>query len=167
MNAFLRHHRSLIRFGYHCFDRILCTARVPAFLNRGSVVWFLKNRRHANRLTSAFFRSISNEYHAWLEEQVQHAGIPLVDAPADPDIRRHDWVQPYYQQLGTPTGVAVILKARERARVIVSDRNCHLETANRFVNLYYFYVRDLHCGQRFLRVCLYFSEIFPKLVDDR
>ena len=156
MNAFVRHHHGLIRFGYHCFDRILCYARVPAFLNMGSAVQFLKTHRQASRLNPAFFRNISNEYHGWLEEQVQQAGLPLVDAPADPNIRRHDWVQPYYRQLGNRAGVAVILKARESARVIVSDRNGYLQPANRFVNLYYFYLRDPQCGRLFVRLCPYF-----------
>ena len=55
MNRFMQHHHDSIRFGYHCFDHILCTARVAAFLNMGSVVYFLKNHRQANRLTPVIF----------------------------------------------------------------------------------------------------------------
>jgi hypothetical protein len=28
MNDFVRHHRELIRFGYHCFDRMLCNVMI-------------------------------------------------------------------------------------------------------------------------------------------
>jgi hypothetical protein len=156
MNRFVQHHHGLIRFGYHCFDRILCSARIPAFLSMGHVVRFLKDQRGAERLNPAFFKMLSGDYHAWVEEQAEQAGIPLLDAPKDPNVRRHDWVQPYYQRLGDQPGTAVILKARERARVIVSSGNCHLDIADRFVNLYYFYLRDPRCGRLFLRVCPYF-----------
>ena len=156
MNRFVQHHHGLIRFGYHCFDRILCNARIPRFLNMGSVVQFLKQHRQAGRLTSSYFRQISANYHEWLREQAAHAAVPLVDAPDDPNLRRHEWVQPYFQQLGKRPGTAVILKARERARVIVSSRSCHLQTADRRVNLYYFYLSDPQCGRLFLRLCPYF-----------
>lgn len=157
-NSFVQHHHGLIRWSYHCFDRILCNARIPTFLFMGAVASFLRKRRQAQILSPAFFRQISSDYHAWVEEQAQRANIPLVEAPADPRIRRHDWVQPYFAQLGQRTGTALILKAREPARVVVSypKRNCHLETATRFVNLYYFYLRDPDCGRLFLRLAPYF-----------
>lgn len=157
-NSFVQHHHGLIRWGYHGFDRILCNARIPNFLFMGAVANFLYKRRQAQILSPAFFRQTSSAYHAWVEEQAQQAGIPLVDAPTDPHVRRHDWVQPYFEQLGQRTGTAVILKARESARVVVSHlkRNCPLETATRFVNLYYFYLRDPDCGRLFLRLAPYF-----------
>jgi hypothetical protein len=156
MNRFLQHHHGLIRFGYHCFDRILLNARVPHFLSMGAAVRFLKDRRQGGRLTPNFFRQISCNYHEWVEEQAKLLGIPLVAAPTDPNIRRHDWVQPYYQKLGGQPGTALILKARERARVVVCDRNGFINPADRFVNLYYFYLCDPQCGRMFLRVCPYF-----------
>jgi len=156
MNRFVQHHHRLIRFGYHCFDRILLNARMPQFLSMGAAVRFLKDRRQHDRLNPNVFKQISNNYHEWVGEQAQRLHIPLVDAPQDPDVRRHDWVQPYYKQLGSLPGTALIMKARERARVIVSDRNGFLTAADRFVNLYYFYLLDAQCGRLFLRLCPYF-----------
>lgn len=154
-------HRSQLTWfaeGLHCFDRILCNARVPVFLNPGAIVLFLRKRHQADRVTPWLLRRMSGEYHEWVTEQAKRIGVPLVDAPSDPDVRRHDWVEPYFQQLGNRPGTAVILKARERARVIASfsSRNYHLEYAYRFVNLYYFYLRDSQCGRLFLRLCPYF-----------
>jgi hypothetical protein len=165
MNSFVQHHSGLIRFGYHCFDRIVCNVYIPRFYHMGSVVRFLKDRRQAAALTPAFFRQISATYHQWVVEQAQHAGIPMVDAPTKVDIptkasgtkiRRHEWVQPYFEQLGARPGTAVILKAREPAHVVVSSRNQHLQRAVRFINLYYFYLNDPQCGPMFLRVSPYF-----------
>jgi hypothetical protein len=158
LNSFTRQYRDLIRFGYHCFDRILCNVRISRFVKMGAVVRFLKDRRQATVLSPTFFRNISTAYHEWVAQRAEQAGIPIALAPTDPNVRRHDWVGPYFDQLGTRTGTAVILKAREQARVVVSfpSRKHHLETATRLVNLYYFYLRDPHCGRLFLRVCPYF-----------
>jgi hypothetical protein len=158
LNSFTRQYGDLIRFGYHCFDRILCNVRISRFVMMGAVVRFLKDRRQATVLSPKFFRNISTAYHQWVAQRAQQAGIPIALAPTDPKVRRHDWVAPYFDQLGTRTGTAVILKAREQARVVVSfpRRKHHLETATRLVNLYYFYLRDPHCGRLFLRLCPYF-----------
>jgi hypothetical protein len=158
MNTFYRCHQPLIRFGYHCFDRILCNVRIPRFIVIGAVVRFLRDHRQAARITPTFFRNISGAYHQWVTDKAQQAGVPIIDAPTDSNVRRHDWVQPYFKQLGSGYGTAVILKAREQARVIASfsSRNYHLETVTRLVNLYYFYLRDPQGGQLFLRLCPYF-----------
>lgn len=55
-------------------------------------------------------------------------------------------------------GIAVILKARENARVAVSfpRQGDHVELLNRFVQQYYFYLQDRDFGRMFVRVCPYF-----------
>jgi hypothetical protein len=160
-NRFVRHHGELIRFGYHCFDRMLCVARIPAFLQMGAVVRFLKDRRGANQLTPAFFRHIANSAHDTIRRQAHMAGVEIVAAPKDPNIDRQEWVAPYYRRLEprqlAQGAAAVILKAREPARVIVSDpKNCHLEPAYRYVVVYNIYWHDPQCGRLFVRFCPYF-----------
>jgi hypothetical protein len=158
MNAFVRHHRASIRFGYSCFDRILCRAAIQAFQHPGGIACFLRHHRQAKALTPSFLRNISSDYHRWLTEKAAQRGVPVVEPPTDPRVRREDWVEPYYQQLGQRCGTAVILKCRERARVAISlpSQGNHLELAWRFVNLYYFYRNDPQCGRLFLRLCPYF-----------
>ena len=157
MNAFVRHHRELIDFSYSCFDRILCYAGIQPFQwSSGHVASFLKHYRKVQAVTPCVLRNISAEYHRWVTEQASRAGVPIVEPP--PDVRRDDWVQPYFQALGRRCGTAVILKCRERARVAVSlpTRGYYVELAWRFVNLYYFYQNDPHCGRMWLRLCPYF-----------
>jgi hypothetical protein len=58
--------------------------------------------------------------------------------------------------------VAVILKAREPARILVAiggeqSQRPHLERKQRWVNRYNFYLNDQHWGPMFIRMCPYFS----------
>jgi len=157
LNAFVRHHQDWIRFGYSCFDRMLLRGVVQPFYHLGHVVNFFRQRRHVHALTPNFFRRTSADYHHWLGEEARRNGLTIVQAPRDPEVRRCDWVEPYYQQLGERCGTAVILRCRERDRVVVSTaKSNHLEYEWRYVNLYYFYLRDERLGRMFLRLCPYF-----------
>jgi hypothetical protein len=71
---------------------------------------------------------------------VERRRLEIVQPPKD--IRRKDWVEPFYQNLRGQNGIAVILKGRENARVAVSlsRQGNHIEFCNRFVWQYYFYL---------------------------
>jgi hypothetical protein len=156
MNSFLRHHASAIDFRYSCFDRLLLHGYIRALYSGGSVVAFLRQRRGAKLVSPAYLRQISCAYHHQVELDARRDGLDIV-APPD-DVRRHDWVEPYFQQRGRQAGLAVILKCRERARVAACypSRGFLIEPAWRYVNLYYFYLQDEQLGRMFLRVCPYF-----------
>jgi hypothetical protein len=158
MNRFVEHHRKSIRFSYSCFDRIICNGCMQQFQHSkrsGSIVWFLRTQRQAPPLTRAYFAKLSRDYHVWLTHHAQEKGIDIVEPPAD--IRREDWVEPYYQQLGKRQGIAVILKAREPERIAVHfAKSNDITVERRYVNLYYFYLHDEHYGRMFLRLCPYF-----------
>jgi hypothetical protein len=165
MNRFQEHHRQLISFGYSCFDRMILNGFVPSFQHSkrcGTINWFLRSRRQAQRLNRAYFAKISREYHDWVIQYANGAGIEIAKAAeieiAEPDpVRREHWVEPYFQQLGNRPGVAVILQAREPERIAVHFATSdELAVQSRFVNLYYFYLNDSQCGRMFLRVCPYF-----------
>jgi hypothetical protein len=165
MNRFQEHHRQLISFGYSCFDRMILNGFVPSFQHSkrcGTFNWFLRSRRQAQRLNRAYFAKISREYHDWVIQYANGAGIEIAKAAeieiAEPDpVRREHWVEPYFQQLGNRPGVAVILQAREPERIAVHFATSdELAVGSRFVNLYYFYLNDSQCGRMFLRVCPYF-----------
>src|SRR6516225_6652520 len=156
MNAFLRHHAPAIAFTYSCFDRLLLHGYIRALQFGGSIVSFLRQRRQAKLVTPDYLRRISTGYHRWVEEQARADGLAIVTPP--PDVRRHDWVAPYYRQHGGRPGVAVILKCRERARVAACypSRDYRIEPSWRYVHLYYFYLHDAQLGRCFLRLCPYF-----------
>jgi hypothetical protein len=158
MNAFLRHHQDAIAFSYRCFDRLLCNAFIPHLPWGANIVSFFRDRRHIphHTLTPAFFRSLSGQFHRALEQQAEQANLAIVEPPAE--VRREDWVAPYYRSLDEQPGVAVLLRCRERARVAISyPKRCnHLELAWRFVNVYYVYLQDAQLGRLWLRLCPYF-----------
>jgi hypothetical protein len=158
MNRFQLHHHDAIDFSYSCFDRMILRGGIPSFQHTergGTIHWFLRTRRQAPTINRAYFGRIAADYHSWVVQYAQTSGIDIVDS--NKDDRREELVEPYFQQLGTRSGVAVILKAREPERVA-----WHLARANRievkrnWVNLYYFYLNDPQCGRMFLRICPYF-----------
>jgi hypothetical protein len=157
MNGFIHHHRDLIHFGYSCFDRIICNGLMPQFrpARCGTIVWFLRNQRQVETLNRAYFAKVAREYHDWLVGYAQQAGVAIVQP--EKDVRREEWIEPYYQQLGQRTGIAVILRVRECERMVVhfakSDR---IAVIQRFPDLYYFYLNDADCGRMFVRLCPYF-----------
>ena len=151
-----RHHAPAIAFSYSCFDRLLLHGYIRPLQFGGGIVSFLRQRRQAKLVSPDYLRRISTDYHRWVEEQACQAGLDIVTPPAD--VRRQDWVEPYYRHLGGQPGVAVILKCRERARVAACypSRAYHIEPTWRYVNLYYFYLQDAQLGRCFLRLCPYF-----------
>ena len=158
MNSFVRHHHESIRFGYRCFDRILFNLMIQHLQVPGAVIAFLKRHRQVSCVTPNLLKSIAGAYHTAIELQAQQLGIPVVEPPTDKNVRREEWVQQYFQQLGGRDGVAVILKSREPARMaICRGRDSYsLDFAWRHVCLYYFYLQQPSCGRMFLKLCPYF-----------
>ena len=156
MNAFIEHHQPAIRLDYSCFDRILLNGVIQVLQNPACVVGFLKQKRQATRVTPAYFRGISTDYHHFVQALAEQRHVEILMPPRG--VRREEWVEPFYQLLHGQTGIAVILKARENARVAVSfpRQGDHVELLNRFVQQYYFYLQDRDFGRMFVRVCPYF-----------
>jgi hypothetical protein len=163
VNSFLRHHQDSIRFSYSCFDRLILNGGIGCFQHSkrgGTIRWFLENRRHARRVCHAYFTQISGKYHEWIADYAHQQALDIVEPPKKidgEDVRREQWVEPYFQKLGSNHGVAVILKARESERIAWHYAKANsIEVAHRFVNLYYFYIHDAYLGRMFLRICPYF-----------
>jgi hypothetical protein len=156
MNAFVRHHAPHIAFRYQCFDRLLLNGYIPNLLFPGCAASFLRHRRNADPPSPAFLRRIANDYHAWLQARADQLALPIRTPP--PGVRRHDWVEPFYRELGDAPGLAALLKCREPSRLIASDphQGYHLQRLTRHVYVYYLYLRDAQLGRLFLRICPYF-----------
>jgi hypothetical protein len=158
MNSFQRHHQHAIQFSYACFDRIILNGYILPFQHTecgGTIHWFLRTYRQAPRMSRAYFAQIAADYHGWVDRFAEQAGIAIVEPPKG--ARREDLVAPYFQTLGSRPGVAVILKAREPERIAWYFAKINqVAVQRRFVNLYYFYLNDAHCGHMFLRICPYF-----------
>jgi hypothetical protein len=157
MNSFVTHHAKWIRFVYSCFDRVVFNVIVPAWQCTAVLVGLLHKRRGVQAISRAYLKSVSEEYHSLIQTMAAEQGIPVVRPPKD--VRRDEWVEPFYRRLHGQPGIAVILKSREGARVAVSyatkSGGYHLELCHRFVDQYYFYLLDADFGPMFLRLCPY------------
>jgi hypothetical protein len=158
MNAFVEHHQNSIQFGYRCFDRLLLNGLIQPFQQPERVLGFFNTYRDGKRVTRRVLREIADQFQNWLKNRSEKWGAPVVDAPEDK--RRDDFVLPYLDKCASDR-VAVILKAREPARILVAiggekNDSPHLEFQQRWVNQFNFYVNDQHWGRMFVRVCPYF-----------
>jgi hypothetical protein len=158
VNPFIEHHLDSIQFQYSCFDRMLLNAIVQPMQRPAMIVGFLDKCLGVPSITKAYFRRVSEAYHRWVGEIALAQGVQIVEPPKH--VRREDWVEPFYQALGSTSGIAVILKSRENARIAVSYPTAsggnRIEVVTRFVWQYYFYLRDADWGRMFLRICPYF-----------
>src|SRR5262252_968504 len=137
---------------------MLLNAIVQPMQQPARIVGFLDKCRQVPSITKAYFRSVSEDYHRFVVRLAATHRVPIVQPPKG--VRREDWVEPFYQRLGTRFGIAVILKSRENARIAVSyptaNGGNHIEVYTRFVWQYYFYLRNQDWGRMFLRICPYF-----------
>src|SRR6202049_2144531 len=158
MNAFYEHHKNSIEFGYRCFDRLLLNGLIQPFQQPERVLGFFNSYRDGKRVTRRTLTEIADQFHHWVTNRSEKWGAPIVEAPQEE--RRDDFVLPYLQKTEADH-VAVILKAREPARILVAiggkQNQCpHLELKQRWVNQYNFYLNDQHWGPMFVRMCPYF-----------
>jgi hypothetical protein len=158
MNAFYEHHKSSIEFAYRCFDRILLNGLIQPFQQPERVIGFFNTYRDGKRVIRRTLTEIADQFHHWVINRAERWGAPIVEAPQQE--RRDDFVLQYSQKTEADH-VAVILKAREPARILVAigvkQNQCpHLELKQRWVNQYNFYLNDQHWGPMFVRMCPYF-----------
>lgn len=158
MNALVEHHNNSIQFGYRCFDRLLLNGLIQPFQQPERVLGFFNAYRDGKRVTRRTLTEIADQFQNWLKNRSEKWGVPVLEAPDDE--RRDDFVQPYLEKC-EPDRVAVILRAREPARILVAvggeKNDCpHLEFKQRWVNQFNFYLNDKHWGRMFVRMCPYF-----------
>jgi hypothetical protein len=157
MNAFYEHHKNNIRFNYRCFDRIVLNGLIQPFQQPERAVGFFSTYREQYPVSRDVLTEIADQFQNWLKNRSEKWGAPVLDAPAG---RRDEFVEPYLKKT-KPDEVAVILKAREPARIMIAignkkDNRWHLQISQRWVNHYNFYVNDRHWGRMFVRMCPYF-----------
>jgi len=154
MNTFCEHHKNSINFAYRCFDRILLNGLIQPFQQPERVIGFFNAYREGKRVTRNCLRDIAEQFQNWVKNRCQKWAAPILDAP---EGRRDDFVAPYFKN-AKQDQVAVILKAREPARIMIAigaqDR-WHLQLAQRWILQYNFYINDQRWGRMFVRICPY------------
>src|SRR5262245_56152386 len=157
MNSFHEHHKDSIRWQYRCFDRILLNGLIQPFQQPERVVGFFNTYRQLYPVSRNTLRGIADQFQQWLKGWAEKRKVPVLDSP---NGRRDDFVDPYFRG-ANPDAIVVILKAREPARIMTAvgdskTNRWHLQTANRWVVQYNFYINDRQWGRMFVRICFRF-----------
>ena len=162
LNAFVKHHKNSIQFGYRCFDRLLLNGLIQPFQQPERVLGFFNTYRQGKRVTRRTLTEIADQFQYWLKNRSAKWGAPILEPPdgTGDDYRRDRLLDPYFLD-AKPGQVVAIVKAREPARILVAigDRDNdspHLEYKQRWVNQFNFYLNDPHWGRMFVRMCPYF-----------
>lgn len=154
MNSFYEHHKDSIRWHYRRFDRILLNGSIQPFQQPERVVGFFNTYPQPYPVTRQVLRDITEQFQRWVKERAAKRNIPIVEAPKG---RRDEFVDPYFAR-AKPDQVAVILKAREPARIMIAigdkaANRWHLQIADRWVSQYNFSINDRNWGRIFVRIC--------------
>ena len=155
MPTFYEHHKDNIKFGYRCFDRILLKGLIQPFQQPERVIGFFNAYRDGQRVTRNCLRDIAEQFGNWVKNRCQKWGAPILEAP---EGRRDDFVDRFFRG-AKPDQLVVILKAREPARIMIatgSEQHWYLQSAQRWIVQYNFYINDRRWGRMFVRMCPYF-----------
>jgi len=152
MNAFVKHHKNSIQFGYRCFDRLLLNGLIQPFQQPERVLGFFNTYREGKRVTRRTLTEIADQFQYWLKNRCQKWSAPILEPPeGDGNESRRDRFLDAYFQNARPNQVVAILKAREPARILVAigdkdNDSPHLEYKQRWVNQFNFYLNDARWG---------------------
>jgi hypothetical protein len=117
MNAFYEHHKNSILFNYRCFDRILLNGLIQPFQQPERAVGFFSTYREQYPVSRDVLTEIADQFQKWLKNRSEKWNAPILAAPAG---RRDEFVEPYLKK-AKPDEVAVVLKAREPARIMTDE----------------------------------------------
>ena len=76
MNTFYEHHKSSIKFGYRCFDRILLNGLIQPFQQPERVIGFFNAYRDGERVTRNRLRDIAQQFQNWVKNRCEKWAPP-------------------------------------------------------------------------------------------
>ena len=82
-------------------------------------VGILKKKRPASQLIPHYFRAISTDSHHFVQGLAEQHNLEIVQPPKD--IRREDWVEPFYQNLRGQNGKVVEHRPKRRQTMTASN----------------------------------------------
>ncbi len=166
MEAFLELYAGMIRFVYHCFDRIVINGYLSMLSRPEHVVYFFREILGIQAITKEVLTQRTRDYQRWVEAFALNHVIPM--QWAEKGVRKEDFVAPYLRRMERAKryGVYFIFQSMEQGHTFrsrkpkfpTSDPNYHIlsKTRSRFTH-YYFYIRDEVLGPIIVRV----ASLFP------
>src|SRR3954469_17583206 len=95
MNDFYEHHKSSIKFGYRCFDRILLNGLIQPFQQPERVIGFFSFYRQQLPVSRKGLTDIADQFSNWGKKRSEKWSAPILDAR---EGRRDDFVEPYFMK---------------------------------------------------------------------
>lgn len=161
MNRLARLCPDAVDFEYRCIDRLILNAYIPTLQTPGAMAYFLRNVRGKPILSGIVFKQLTDDFVQRTRAFAEKHAVPMLTPPRG--TRPGELGQKLLANARKRKrfGVIGVVVHQERARVFCSShaggRATHFRVKEdrRFVNHYYFYIRDPECGEGFVRVCTY------------
>ena len=129
-----------------CVDRMYLNAYVPVLQTCGGAAWFFRKVRGKPVPSSALMAPMTRNFVAAIERFAERAGVELVKFGRRE--RKEERMREHLRRWPGGEGVLFVGKAREKARVVRSERREHEPSGSHYVQLvhatamvdhYYFY----------------------------
>jgi len=88
MEKFLRLFGNLVRFSYHCFDRVVINGYLSALARPGNLAYFFREVKQEPVITKELLRERTDRYVGWVEAHAKRQAIPIDWAPDE--VRKKD-----------------------------------------------------------------------------
>lgn len=145
-------YRKLIRFSYTSFDRIVVRGHDRALQAPAGFLWWCQQLRPNEPITDSWIGSLARRFHEGVKNFAAENRLPVITAYRG--MEKFETASKYRARMTKPTGVYLIIRARETATTYKSvlphnakDSNHRLILKRRgFVDQYYFYLVDPYWG---------------------
>ena len=158
-------YKSLIKFSYCSFDRMVIRGHVPVLqgTDGGGVVSWARSLDSNAILTTSWFESWPAKFHTNVKKFATEHNIPIIDARRNQE--KNELAKEYLPKESDFTGVYLIIKSREMTYSFTSQKsknNTNPQHRNiirqdRCVDHFYFYLVDRYWGP----ICFRFSSHLP------
>ena len=162
MKNFLSLFAHKIKFFYGSWDRIVINGYLTTLFRPEQLVRFFRDIAGKKCITKEVLKERTEIYNSWIKSYAANRNIPIIKAPKD--IRKEEYVLPFYRAFKQKEGVVCILTSMEQSRTFCSyaprypteDPNYRIikPSRSRFMH-YYFYLVDTVMGPMSLRVASY------------
>jgi len=150
-----------IAFRYSCIDRLILNAYIPRMQTPAAMAVFLREVCGKPILSGWVFKDLTERFVDRINQFAAASQVDILQVKGK--TRPGELGQKHLEaaRRAGRTGLIVILKHQEQARVFASehrggrDTNFWVKQDFRVVNHYYFYFRDPEYGSGFVRICSY------------
>jgi len=152
-------YQEFVRFAYTSLDRIVIRGYVGLLQSPGGFVTWARKVIPGRAVTASWLGSLARRFQKGVQRFAEEHAIPIIPAPKGQ--RKEEVARRYRTRWKGKTGVYLIIKGREKARLYESREprqstvplHRNLLRRERYVDHYYFYLVDRYWGAMSLKFC--------------